>query len=816
MHKFVSWNNLAALFRRQVFSLFPAADDCLLCVAPKSLWIYHDNKLGYWFHCKSCRKAGTLLELASLALKKSLVETLKELQAHGTYFPAEQLQLENIEKYERKFTTKKLYLDHLLEAGQTRLLKQEASQLLQELRIKTTGERKRLEIGPAKLFGINTAEEVAKIVRAIKGKDLFPVPGLTPGVLVPYYDLPGKISSVRFFYNQNNKIENIFTPINSYDDGFAGLEAVTSADDQVMIVSDPLFMLQIQAANFRCNLSPLSIVSASANTRNFDALNDKVLIHTTTQLNAWVLRQAAYTDGLLYVFDSAYSTYFSKERTYYNALDLYTRVLKQAVPWKKAFQRWVANASDTKIYNLLQDAKKTDQELYDKLVSCVKAKANVFKSTVFVVEKTKYLIKQNAVYHLCAEKEAQRLLPGILRVQKIVKHKGYHIYYFVLEGDGRLIRFKWRKAKRKSLQVQTLGKKLQEVLKAEQQPQKQIRLNKKQKSHLLPLALAFSSPEIIEGVDKCGWDGNVFQFPDTCIPVPAYNGVLKSSRDRFVCNDRIPGPAGSIKQTVRWFQHPPTSEQKKYLPFVWAVLISVIEAIIAPIHAKPQPLLLLGGKHIRSDYKVLLNAMGVFTKQLRCKDRADVRQFKWEHNYPLEVRQGYSVTTAVLRQWLLLEKSYSAVHYCEKRKLGHVMACLPNVRFIFPQLGKSQVTFCNQLPLGEFLLRFMRNTDLAAMTSWKKIQKAVFSLAVLYPEIPRQTITEAHKICHTATKAQVLTATAYLCRKNQPGARQIPMTPAEVQGSFYRYLGLLPSPEILPEKTILLPAKLIANCRTID
>jgi hypothetical protein len=377
----------------------PIRTTCPACLA-RDLTVFPDpSGGGPWFHCSACGRAGDLIEFTALYCGLRPAAALAML-ARCAVLPAEELSPERIAAYVHDYPEYRLRLQTLWQRASAWPPQAEAigpRRLRQRLHLSSDLSPERWRQGPGRLLGALPHEEVeacfcplstgqggaphAQRYRLNPSRArVFTGPGWRDVLVVPYYDLPGRLAAFQFIGRDGGRADRIFRPqrtltragSNQYalqpryqaEAGLAGLDMVTDAQTwlgrTVFAVRNPLLALRLQLRHLRCSMDPLPLVSwydgeRALTQHTWRVLADRPVVFWAWRMNAAVLYQAVQADGLLVLAGPEELT--ERAKSHYLRQDEPFRLLRmlgqRALPWREAVRTWAEQQADGAIAELL-------------------------------------------------------------------------------------------------------------------------------------------------------------------------------------------------------------------------------------------------------------------------------------------------------------------------------------------------------------------------------------------------------------------------------------------------------------------------------
>jgi hypothetical protein len=368
----------------------PSRTRCPLCQGQR-LTIYDDAVAeGNWFCCADCRAAGDMIELAGACWRLPPDVALAKLKHAGFPLAAAAVQAESVASYLQYHVDYRRRLQQLWEDAQGNLAQSPSATLSRlgnryHLPRDLTPERWR--DGPGRLVGAATVAriEAAFVPGALQpgdrpgmynrvGDRIFEGKGWDAVLLIPYYDLPGRISGFQFLGRAGARpADQVFHVAerrqgqgqkrHPFEAGLAWLPRLCQdcQERDFVAINDPWLALQIQVRHFGTSLIPLPLTvwqdsPSGRTTRNsWQLLQNRRVVIWSWKLDHRAVYQAIQSDGDIAVAGPDEPT-ISSLNDYVRHLspaDLMRRLVRRARPWREALGEWAQKVHPGTIEDLL-------------------------------------------------------------------------------------------------------------------------------------------------------------------------------------------------------------------------------------------------------------------------------------------------------------------------------------------------------------------------------------------------------------------------------------------------------------------------------
>jgi hypothetical protein len=486
LNAFLPWPETALLLGLPLSdNALPARTSCPACHARNLTFFADPSGGGPWFHCPACNKAGDLIEFAAWLWSLSTSAALTRLVHHGGLLTAEQLTPQRLAAYVRDYPEYRQRLQLLWQRAGAWLQQPDAgtlNPLRQKLHLTSDLSGARWRQGPGRLLGALPHEEIEVCfcplstgqggapyaeryrLNPSRGR-VFSGPGWHAVLVLPFYDLPGRIGAFQFIGRGGGPADRIFRPqrtlrragSNQYarqpryqaEAGLAGLDTVAAPQRwlgrTVFAVGDALLALRLQLRHFKCSHGPLPLVSwydgERALTRStWRVLAERPVVFWAWRLQAAVLYQAVQADGLVAVAgpDELTSGAIDHYLRLDEPLDLLRKLQRRALPWREAVRTWAAGQPDWTIAALLLGLESYRLDLRQVVAECGGGRLEellpppVRPRTVRVGTRT-IIERGDGWSALTKGGQETPLLDAILRIDKVLTEQG------VLRYRGRVL-----------------------------------------------------------------------------------------------------------------------------------------------------------------------------------------------------------------------------------------------------------------------------------------------------------------------------------------------------------------------------------------
>jgi len=644
IHAVINYEKLAPILGFEPTSKLSNFLRCPYCSS--YTWsIYQDNcSLEQWHRCANCKKTGTLLAMAADQLGLTETEVISHVSQHYDYsFKEEDLNLfVKAEAKSRSFYT----------------LWERASNSLPEMSKEHLGlltglnwnyfrhlDTERIKEGPGKLLGVSnsTALDVFLKLRGFSKSQ--------PVIVVPYFSSFQRIKGFQVITPRFNQFKECLISsqrVSKLDEGLAGLLLLDKFESDTVLMTSMLDnMVQLQMKNFQSNVLPLPILSwklpyKPTQRPHWEILAGKKLCFWERKPTAAILYHAMYNNGYCSFMgpykdkNSIRSEQWIDWLNHRPAISIYQCLLRNMVPVDKAIKTWLEYASREEKTRLLLDAEQFDSSVLKLVQSKLNSKSYVIpakKVTTSLINTNNPLSSKGSVTII--EREGKWFdNTGALRFGAIMR-----IEYLVAypNGDKNYVGYVQHKETKYPFTVKVEEAKLLWLKKfladnAIHSLADPIDIYSSRNFSPFEVALRLHEPEVVQGVDRIGWDGQGFQFKNCRLIAGEATEIPEF---KVVAN--APGPIRT-EYRLRTEMTDRIQDDSDEMTLCWALSLGLCAQLTAPAVAIPTYGIIL----LRSQHDIFLN-----TLMSRFAIKASETKH-WKHNWPRffnDARQAFRQDT---------------------------------------------------------------------------------------------------------------------------------------------------------------------------
>lgn len=631
----------------------------------------------------------------------SITGTIRKLEHLGLMTATD----EQIEHYEWELITYRKEVDHFWQTARRTSTAdyRDTSILAEKLRLSWQDQRGDRDLGPERFFGVCTFPEAR---RALYRKEvtrieitLFEKPkksGRPWGNLLvfPFYDLPGRISSLLFIGRDGIRykdyvfrrlpLEAVSAETNSPRASEAGLHfdpvtiehSLAEYGHRLLVIADAATATAVQLHHLQSDTLPLPIVAWSPGDDRKTELAWNMfpgceLIYWAPDLEPAIIREAARRNAKVSTVGPRESSMAEYVRDYGDRLADYC--FRNNGHWAEAVERHLSQLSDKeaeeKLLALRLDAQAQDELLpffkprlrtkIEKVIERVPRMRHLSIADRIITERSDGLYASGRSW-----RPPELILGGRLKIHRVLtRAKTKQVFYSgsVYLGNEE-IQFLAPKAEFDRRPLEWLQDKVSET------GHLFLRINRNWNKSIIDIVTQLYPPEAAISCDSIGWDPDNEQFV-----LPSYSlragGLLRRNDPNDLPRDapcrqwpdtEAPRELSGL-ELCAVHALPPESEAA-----LWGVLTGAIANIIAPVFREPLLGVGLCGAGAESLGRTLAKAIGCCevligeTGQAGVLRESQILTREWDHNWPILVHASPGSTT--LSAWILPKNSAFQEH----------------------------------------------------------------------------------------------------------------------------------------------------------
>lgn len=615
---------LPKLGTRVATGVLPALLRCPVCKADK-LRIYDDLLLGgQWAHCNSCQFAGDLIEFAAAVWKCDIEGALLRLHQRGCDAGGNALDPHEVLKYLEHHIAYRRRLNEFWRRAQQAPIQTPSQSLMHLLRQFNATESARpgtWRHHGGQLIGGAHRRDVEDLfqpdsytvsLRANHGERsterrgsggganrIFHGNGWEDLLVIPHFDLPGRICGFTFVGREANPINGdvVFKAANLGNAGDTHREAGLAfwpaieqpphrhLGDSVFVFTDPSIALRLQLRHLRSSSLPLPIVIGMANQRAeskhvWKQLPDRRFIFWGD--TAAVLKQARETGGLVSDYRVS-SAELNKNLRHQQPLNWLRLIAKHAVTWDVALRAELRSCDASGAEELLHYLDLRPEELRDFIASCAEELRDRLRGInpqrfghrrVRVGNHT--VIESEAGWHL--HSSGEQISNAALRVEEvIVAASGRCFYRGIARLKGRDLEFVVNEQ-----DVDSRGLLCSARAQLMRDGKGLLISQHNWSNRAMFIAQQLHPPELVQGVDRIGWnrERRQFLFPNFWI---AMGGEVGRTRLPLRLEPNVPGEHLQEPEPLTPREAEALSADLPEVKLTWGLAATIMHNLLAPV-----------------------------------------------------------------------------------------------------------------------------------------------------------------------------------------------------------------------------------------
>lgn len=682
---------------------------------------------GRWYTCASCGFKGDSIEFYQKAHNLSDIrDAIMELSVRSILpMPKEELSVDIINKYIETYVNRRKMFDSLIAESRDKLANLEPKRLdlLQAFHLWDGFRKGAWHTRIAQFVGIG---DLAMLVtRGLA----FPFKGFTNYLLLPYYDVPGRISSLLLLNKHGKKFRIYTNPEGTLtDDGLMMIDLLDTHNDTVIAVRDPIFAMHIQRRVYNISDTPTKmLVYDSQTNRAWQSIHARRLIFWEQENNIDVYSQSI-KHPRAYVATRPGFEDFDLRRYLKNmsVAEILNRLERSAKPWGMAMKEFLLNGEFWQISETIKQLQLSAadiQRIYDACSPVEKARITQLFGDAsigrYITIGNMKIVESEDGWWILRGNERELGCNATIRLDTLVHtvDTDENIYEGVVSFKNERIKFR--------TPVAVIEKNAAEWLRGlMMQHVGVLKLSRSIQQHIIEIAKQFHDPQYVRRIGKIGWHAplQTFVFPNFSIKGGQFDdkthAMVLDSADKDV-------PAANL-----FIAEPKDGDWDLLLndvpeyAAVWAGLACFMSSLLSPIvGTAPSPVAFVGGYGSVANVigAHLVSELGIVTVRPDRPYNPLVEMPEWNkrHDYPV---------------WLdLSEKNRKSTHFLRAIDGGNFMTHLSEAEAAAVSVGESWVCVNapsimpqrSRLPSLRGALAFLgwmqsNNFDLPAATSFQQ------------------------------------------------------------------------------------------------
>jgi hypothetical protein len=515
----------------------------------------------------------------------------------------------------------------------------------------------------------------------------FPFKGFSRFLLIPYYDVPGRISSLLLLNKSGKKFRVYANPEGTMsDDGLMMLDLLDTHNDTVIAVHDPVFALHLQRRAYNISETPVKIVVYDNETnRAWQSVHARKLIFWEKEDSANFYLQAVKHPRAYVATKPGFGDYdLRRHLRNMSVAEILTRIENASKPWGAAMKEFLLAGEYWHVSEALKQLQlsATDiQRIYDACSPSEKARLTQLfgDATIgsYITIGNMKVVESDDGWWIIRGSERELGCNAIVRLDALVHtiDTDENIYEGTVAFKHERIKFR--------VPVQVAEKNaavwLRELM---MQHVGVLKLAKAIQPHIIEIAKQFHEPQYVRRIGKIGWHAPAqsFVFPNFSIKDGKFDDSTHAMVLDSASNDV---PAANI-----YISEPKEGDWDLLLDdtpahaAMWAGLSCFMSSLLSPIvGAQPVPVAFVGG------YGSVSNVIGLhLADELGMLSIVPRKPYHPLHEMPdLNRRHDYPI-------WLdLTSKNRKSTHHIRATDSGNFMTHLLEPEAAAVGVGESWV-----------------------------------------------------------------------------------------------------------------------------
>jgi len=693
----------------------PASTTCPFCRQDQLRIYVSPIGGGRWYTCTACGFKGDSIEFYQNAHKLADIrDAVFELSARNILpMRKEELSVGVIAKYIEAYVARRKLFDVLVSRSRNVLGNLEPKQLdlLQTYHLwdgyRSGDWYNRL----SKFVG------VGHIKLMLEAGFTMPFKGFTRFLVIPYYDVPGRISSLLLVTKSGRRHRIYANPEGTLqDDGLMMLDLLDTHNDTVVAVRDPIFAIHLQRRANNITENPLKVVVYDDKTgRAWQTVHARRLIYWARRndislYSQSVMHPRAHVATKPGFVDSELKGYLRKM----SVAEIVTRIERAAKPWGTAMKEFLLGAEYWRVTETLKQLQLSAadiQRIYDACSPSEKARVTQMFGEAsignYITIGNMRVVESDDGWWILRGSERELGCNAIIRLDALVHiiDTGENVYEGVVSFKQEQIKFR--------VPVVTVEKNAANWLRELMMKHVgALKLSKSIQSHIIEIAKQFHDPQYVRRIGKIGWNASMqsFIFPNFSIK----EGRFDDSTHAMVIDSAANVPAAKL-----YIAEPKEGDWDLLLEntpehaAIWAGLAGFMANMLSPIvGSNPAPVAFVGG------YGSVANVIGnhlieelgmVPVKPTKVTDPTyEMPEHNKRHDYPV---------------WLdLSDKNRKAAHFTKATNTGNFMTHLFEAEAAAVGVGESW-TFIHAPTIMPQRSRLPSLRGAVAYLAWLQVNK---------------------------------------------------------------------------------------------
>jgi len=553
---------------------------------------------GRWYSCQSCRFKGDSIEFYQKAHDLTDIrDAIMELSARNILpMRKDELSSDIIAKYIEAYVQRRREFNSLVAASRALMkeLDNKQMELLHTFHLwdgfRGGGWYDKL----APYVGVGTVD----MIRDAGFK--MPHKGFTRFLVIPYYDVPGRISSL-LLVNKNRRHHRIYANPEGtlQDDGLMMIGTLDTHNEVVFAVHDPILAIHMQRRTGNLTDKPMKLVVYDENTaRAWQSVHARKLVFWERENDLGLYKQSVMHPR---AFVSAKPGFVEGELEGYlrrmSLAEITSRVERAAKPWGTAMKEFLLESEYWRVSEALKQLQLSAadiQRIYDACSPSERTRVNQLfgeaTADKYITIGNMRIVESDEGWWIMRGSDRELGCNAIVRLDSLVHiiDTNENVYEGTVSVKDTQIRFR--------VPVDTVEKGAANWLRELMMKHVgALKLSKSIQSHIIEIAKQFHEPLYVRRIGKIGWHAKSesFVFPNFSIK----DGTFDDSTHAMVLDDAAAVPAAGL-----YIAEPKEGDWDLLLAdtpehaAIWAGMAAFMSNIMAPIvGAAPQPVAFVGG-----------------------------------------------------------------------------------------------------------------------------------------------------------------------------------------------------------------------------
>jgi len=511
-----------------------------------------------------------------------------------------------------------------------------------------------------------------------------PFKGFTRFLVFPYYDVPGRISSL-LFLNKNGKRHRIYAnPEGALQDaGLMMLGLLDTHNGTVVAVRDPIFAIHLQRRTCNLTENPLKVVVYDEQTtRAWQTVHARELIYWEKESDVGLFAQSVlHPRAHIATHPGFIDSDLKGNLRKMTVAEIVNRIEEASKPWGEAMKNFLLSAEYWKVSETLRQLQLSAadiQRIYDACSPSEKARVmQLFGEATtgnYITIGNMRIVESDDGWWIMRGAERELGCNAIVRLDALVHiiDTGENIYEGTVSCKQEQIKFRVPVATVEKGAANWLRELMMKHVGA-------LKLSKSIQTHIIEIAKQFHDPQYVRRIGRIGWNPAMqsFVFPNFSIK----DGQFDDSTHAMVLDSATDVPAAKI-----YIAEPKEGDWDLLLDdqpehaAIWAGMACFMSNMLSPIvGASSAPVAFVGG------YGSVANVVGAhIVEEMGMVSLTPSKPYQPLNDMPeLNKRHDYPV-------WLDLSGgNRKSTHFIKAMDIGNFMTHLFEIESYAAGVGES-------------------------------------------------------------------------------------------------------------------------------